>query len=518
MHSHLASSLLVAALSQAGQNTSYDISIAKTAPAGASAVPADFFGFGWESGLVPHYNNTFSENIVNEIGSRMSKPLVIRIGGTSGDHIFFRADQKNATTCTSGWACNLNSKDTFYIGPSYFDTLKRFKNASMSVQAPMQVNPEMKNTMAYIDHAWKALGQDRVDSIALGNEPNWYKYPENENSVAQYVKAGKEIEERVVKEYSLTGDAARIFQVGEIASQGVKSDKFSLEDVVKGFDKTGRSKLAALHFYQLTEKFHDKSNYTAELLQEKLMNHTVIKNHLRPYAKDAAKIGSLPLVISEVGSALGNSPVWFGAGFGAAIWAVDFHLTAMVLGIKRVCNTEEPVATHSFWVPDHTTRHTTGPAVQGVFPAAAFIADFVGKDKLGKVSEIELAEDQLLTGYVSYGLQSKKPQRIALINMREWHKGSKYNRGTAKVTVDVGDGVKSAMARYLSSESGSFARGYDLGGEGEIVTWAGEHWSHKLKLGKGVFTSKPREHKLNVQNGKVMVPLRDTEAVMITVE
>lgn len=248
------------------------------------------------------------------------------------------------------------------------------------------------------------------------------------------------------------------------------------------------------------------------------MNHTVIKNHLRPYAKDAAKIGSLPLVISEVGSALGNSPVWFGAGFGAAIWAVDFHLAAMVLGIKRVCNTEEPVATHSFWVPDHTTRHTTGPAVQGVFPAAAFIADFVGKDKLGKVSEIELAEDQLLTGYVSYGLQSKKPQRIALINMREWHKGSKYNRGTAKVTVDVGDGVKSAVARYLSSESGSFARGYDLGGEEEIVTWAGEHWSHKLKLGKGVFTSKPREHKLNVQNGKVMVPLRDTEAVMITVE
>ncbi|CAI7665019.1 unnamed protein product [Penicillium pancosmium] len=77
-------------------------SIPKTRPEGAQAVPIDFFGCGFESGLVPHCNNDFSENVMNAIGSHMSKPLVIRAGGTSGDHNSFNRNQSNGTYCRSG--------------------------------------------------------------------------------------------------------------------------------------------------------------------------------------------------------------------------------------------------------------------------------------------------------------------------------------------------------------------------------------------------------------------------------
>ena len=219
MISTLAGTLLFSVLVQAGQ---HNVSIPKTAPKDAQTVPADFFGFGFESGLVPHYNNNFSENVVNSIASRMSKPLVIRIGGTSGDNIYFDRNQKNGTYCDSGPECKKNSLDTFHIGPDYIDTFKRLKKASMSVQAPLGQKLDMENSVAYIHQAYKALGKDRLAAIALGNEPNWY------TDVETYVKNALDIESHIVKNLSLKGDDSHIFQVGEIASEAVTSDKFNM--------------------------------------------------------------------------------------------------------------------------------------------------------------------------------------------------------------------------------------------------------------------------------------------------
>lgn len=250
------------------------------------------------------------------------------------------------------------------------------------------------------------------------------------------------------------------------------------------------------------------------------MNHTAIVSHLKPYVNDVSNDGSLPLVISETGSAL-NSPLAWGGGFGAGLWAVDIHLAAMARGIKRICNTQEPAATHSFWVPDDSGPHTQGPAVQGIFPAAAFITGFVGKDSsLGKVVELPASGDAKFSAYALYGLQSNKPQRIALVNLQEWHKKSSSKRGTTQVALDVGDGVKSAVGRYMSSESGSLARGYDVGGQDEVVTFAGEEWSYKLNQGKGHFISNNQEQvkKLSVKGGKVTVPVQDTEAVLVNLQ
>lgn len=246
------------------------------------------------------------------------------------------------------------------------------------------------------------------------------------------------------------------------------------------------------------------------------MNHTAIVNRLKPYASDVSEVGSLPLIISEIGSALGNSPVSWGGGFGAAMWAVDIHLAAMSRGIKQICNTQEPTTTHGFWIPDNSGTHTTGPAVQGIFPAAAFITEFVGKgDLLGKVVELPASKSQF-SAYAMYNLKSNKPQRIALVNLNEWNKDSKTKRGTSQVTIDVGNEVKLAEGRYMSSGSGSLARGFDLGGQDEVVTFAGEQWSYKANQGKGSYTNgKEQTTKFTVKGGKVTVPVQDTEAVVI---
>ncbi|KAJ6112542.1 hypothetical protein N7512_007866 [Penicillium capsulatum] len=527
MRYFVAGSLFLAVLAQADRSVT--TKIPDTTPDDAFEVPSDFFGFGWESGLVPHYNDQVSDisvRAVKVIGKNMDKDPVIRIGGTSGDHIYYKPDQKAAATCDSGSRCRKNSKDVFYIGPSYFDTLSLFKKSttsSMTIQAPMGPHMPVNYSLAYVQEAYKALGADRVAAIALGNEPNWYNDTNGQHISAQeYVDQAVKLKAELID--MLKGDNPPVFQVGEIASQAVHNDNnpFRITEVVnQGIKENGGAKYAAEHYYQLTDSYHDKSKYTPEMLGEKLMNHDSIKNQLKHYTKDVAFLrkNNLSLTISEVGSALGISPPWFGAGFGAAIWAVDFHLAAMAGGVSQICNTQEPAATHSFWVPDNTGNNNTyGPAVQGVFVAAAFITDFVGKTgSLGKVHEIGPFDDGRVTGYVSYSLESSKPQRIALVNMKEYNEDSGDTREKASVTLDVGD-FKSAKVRRMTSKFGSPARGFDLGGEKEVVTHAGQQYSYAKNKLVDPYPTKPTEESETVDDGKLTVSLQDTEAVVIELQ
>jgi hypothetical protein len=230
MFPSLSFSLLFSALvqiqkvSSSASEASYTVSIPVAVPTKAVDVPADFFSFGYETAFLPHFDNEFSENVVNSIISRMSKPLVIRIGGTGGDLVKVDLDQKKPAICIKGEACPLSSTDTFSLGQSYFDGFKRFPNASMTIQAPMGDDMEMNNTMAYVRNAWHALGHQRVAAIALGNEPNYYSY-----GAKEYVRRALEIEDRVTKEFNLQGNEARIFELGDIANNAaVTGQKYDM--------------------------------------------------------------------------------------------------------------------------------------------------------------------------------------------------------------------------------------------------------------------------------------------------
>lgn len=196
----------------------YNIAVPKTTPDDAEAVPANFFGFGLESGLLSHYDNDFSENIVNAIAARMSAPLVIRVGGSSGDKITYNE------SLTEPYTCNVevcDSTSTFTIGPSYFDIMKRLQNASMTIQAPMNM-ASMNNSMTFLRLAWNALGQDRVEAIALGNEPEYYPNDLPAWTAAEYVNKGLAIEDEFIREFQLEGNETRIFQIGETASEVIQ--------------------------------------------------------------------------------------------------------------------------------------------------------------------------------------------------------------------------------------------------------------------------------------------------------
>ena len=190
------------------------VSVASAPPSGAGTAAADFVSFGFESSFFPHYANEFSANLVDSIGARMSMPVVLRVGGTSGDLLTVNPDQAEPAVCQTG-DCMLGgtgSTDEYTVGPSYFDAFKQFPNAAFTFQAPIG-SMNMENTMAYVNLSWNAINDPtRVKAIALGNEPNYYL------DAADYVSDSIKIQQQVT---SALSPNVPMFELGDLSQDAV---------------------------------------------------------------------------------------------------------------------------------------------------------------------------------------------------------------------------------------------------------------------------------------------------------
>jgi hypothetical protein len=137
------------------------------------------------------------------------------------DSLLFDPNQKENTTCiTSGGDCPNGSDADFILGPSYFDGLQSFANYSMTFQAPLTYPINKSNILEYVNRAYTALGSDRVDAIALGNE---VAYHGHDKKPEEYVSDAGIMIEYISESLNLTGEDARIFQVLDMGSSTVDS-------------------------------------------------------------------------------------------------------------------------------------------------------------------------------------------------------------------------------------------------------------------------------------------------------
>ena len=249
-----------------------------------------------------------------------------------------------------------------------------------------------------------------------------------------------------------------------------------------------------------------------------MTNHSAIAERFKQYSPNlkASQSKNIPYAIDEDAAVLGGAPITFAGGFGFTLWSVDFNLVAMSRGVARVSNlAARPNADRAFWCPDNTGGPSSpGPQVRAPYPAAIFVADFVGK---GNAAVVELdTKRDLLSAYAAYDNESKKLQRVALVNLRLYNGTRAGKRGAENFQVQVGSGIQSVKVQRLHAEKGVAAMGYDFGGSSNNVSWAGEQWSHSLDQGKGHYTNgKVEETTIKISNGVASVEVLDSEAVML---
>lgn len=88
-----ASAIVLAAVgscSAAAPPSTFIVNVPATKPPSAVVVPQAF---------LPNFDNEFSGILVSSLAARMSKPPVLRVGGTSGDRFRYSASQKEARVC-----------------------------------------------------------------------------------------------------------------------------------------------------------------------------------------------------------------------------------------------------------------------------------------------------------------------------------------------------------------------------------------------------------------------------------
>ena len=190
--------------------------MASSAPSGAAQVPADFVGFGFETAFLNDYDNTFTENLINSIQQRVSPPIIIRIGGTSGDRVTIDPGQSEVKVCVAG-DCPVGSSASYILGPSYFNGFTAFPNQHMTFQAPMGPTVNFTGSLDYVKRAYAALTAARTTAIALGNEPDSYSSQYNVNyTIQDYVTDALQLENRIESGLGLD-NSTRIFEVLELA-------------------------------------------------------------------------------------------------------------------------------------------------------------------------------------------------------------------------------------------------------------------------------------------------------------
>lgn len=123
------------------------------------------------------------------------------------------------------------------------------------------------------------------------------------------------------------------------------------------------------------------------------MNHAAIAARLdayRPYVDFLNSNGGtpIPFILSEVGNSLYTGHDYsFQGVFGSALWAVDFQLYSMAIGISRVNMQQILHSGYDLWLP----VDSSGISAQ-VFPpfyAQPMVADFIGSKGVARVSQLE---------------------------------------------------------------------------------------------------------------------------------
>ena len=229
------------------------------------------------------------------------------------------------------------------------------------------------------------------------------------------------------------------------------------------------------------------------------MNHTAIVKGLRPFKQQVQFLaqnssGKVPLVLSEVGNTLLASPTEPDPGYvarnnlGSALWAVDFQLYAMSIGIGRVHMQQILSAGYSLWSPVDAEGYEA--QVRPNFYSQPFIADFIGTSSETKVVNLHVTGGvghSGLCGYAAY--DAGKPARIALsmtsqslgmngkltrlVNFNFWSEyastteslPSPTNRPVHTVNIRLPSEIRSAAMQTLNSPEGAYGN--------SSLTWRG---------------------------------------------
>jgi len=158
-----------------------------SAPSDASpTVPKNFIGFAFEA--IPFRDfaspqstpNIFSRNLIQNIADRTNSTPSVRVGGTSMDHSFYNHSQKVWSKIPKN-QLHKSIPHNVTFGPAYFEGFANLQNVRYGIDYVLAY-PHLNMTVRTAEDSFRIVGQDKIQLIEIGNEPNLYSGEQNRNS------------------------------------------------------------------------------------------------------------------------------------------------------------------------------------------------------------------------------------------------------------------------------------------------------------------------------------------------
>ncbi|KAI0155206.1 hypothetical protein GGR57DRAFT_511654 [Xylariaceae sp. FL1272] len=470
-------------------------------------VDLSFTGFAFEQASFYNYSfaagkpNEFSQNLINSVLSHTGGTPILRVGGTSGDHGRYDATQGNATNypATIYKPRTDVSEDRLSLGPPFFEAFNNWPGAKFEFMVPFY-DTDFSHSVQWAKAGVNRIGMNNLYALEIGNEPNFYPW----FSVDEYVRRYGQLQKRLIAAIPSLSDK-RVFQVFDAAAN-FADELTSKKAFEAGLNKNATTiKQAAYHYYQ-------GHGISLDGLQD-WIRHTTTMHNLTKFTPNIGYLNNnhpaIGFAFTETGYNVGN-----GGGEGAikpnnlatALWAVDFQLAAMTVGVRRVNWQQILRSSLNMWIPVKSTF--SDPRVTANFYSQPFVADLIGKSGETRVMQLDVGSPDkgLYVAYAAY--DAGKLSRIALLNLEIWHSGEGDNRARPQISFSLQGlpgRISQATVHHLTAEKGALAK--------NNLTYAGFEWTYESRGKQSKVKSDSKI--LAVSGGEVDVVVKATQAVLV---
>jgi hypothetical protein len=122
--------------------------------------------------------NTFSNNLLNNLGSLAGTKPHIRVGGNTQDYALYNASLKTQINGTFNLARSADYPTTIFIGPSYFESYSTWPDTKFSHGFNLGLGGNnsagWETLLETVPLACKALSNGKLLWWEYGNEPDLY--------------------------------------------------------------------------------------------------------------------------------------------------------------------------------------------------------------------------------------------------------------------------------------------------------------------------------------------------------
>lgn len=402
------------------------------------ALGRDVYGYSVEPIWVDSYiSNPLGATLLGHIKDVTGKAPPIRVGGNTADQTYIHDTLPTGNNSVA--LPGLPSANQFNITSGWFETWADYFPEGTDLIYTLNFNNNASawaDALAEAEAAYAALGEKLV-MFEAGNEIDHFIHKgwrDQSWGVHTYIEQFRNLTDQIIASdwYKAASNPPK-FQAGVFADppwvpdQQDEIDDFSIENLTAVEDQSDRDIIGSYATHLYPQSTCDTTRWYRMRL-DLLSNHSVLWQNISQYIPQvaAADVAGAPLVMGETNSVSCSGKSGISDTFGAAIWGVDYVLTAASIGFEKIYFHLGAESEYSSFTPISYTLKNESliPGIRANWYGHYFISKVVASssNESFSISGLPDANSSSLSGFAVYsGGEEQSLKKLVFLDLGVWN-------------------------------------------------------------------------------------------------